>query len=122
MRGVIGRPPLTMSLFLSTVAQRHAAEFIIMVMDQAGWHIASALEMPHNLHSVLLPPYSPEINPAEHIWKALRDDCCANTVFASLDTADKALSAGLLALESDPSRMQSLVGFKWILSISLNAK
>ena len=80
MRGVIGRPPLTMSLFLSTVAQRHAAEFIIMVMDQAGWHIASALEVPHNLHSVLLPPYNPEINPAEHIWKALRDDCCANTV------------------------------------------
>ena len=111
----------TMSLFLSTVAQRHADEFIVMVMDQAGWHIANALEVPKNMRIVLLPPYSPEINPAEHIWKALREDCCANTVFASLDAADNALSAGLLALESDLSRMQSLAGFKWITSISLIA-
>ena len=111
----------TMSLFLSTVAQRHADEFIVMVMDQAGWHIASELEVPGNMRLVLLPPYSPEINPAEHIWEALREDCVANTVFATLDAADKALSAGLLALESDPTRMQSLAGFKWITSIRLNA-
>jgi transposase len=112
----------TMSLFLATVAQRHADEFVVMVMDQAGWHIASALEVPPNMRLVLLPPYSPEINPAEHIWDALREDCIGNTVFASLDAADKALSAGLLSLELDPSRMHSLTGFKWITSISLNAK
>ena len=38
-----------------------------MVMDQAGWHIASELEVPANMKLTLLPPYSPEINPAEHI-------------------------------------------------------
>lgn len=112
----------TMSLFLSTVAQRHPDEFVVMVMDQAGWHIASELEVPENMRLVLLPPYSPEINPAEHIWDALREDCIGNTVFNSLDTADKALSAGLLAFELNPFRMQSLTGFKWITSISLNAK
>jgi hypothetical protein len=112
----------TMSLFLDTVAQRHADEFIVMVMDQAGWHIAQELQVPQNMRLVLLPPYSPEINPAEHIWEALREDCIANTVFKSLDAADKALSAGLLSLESDPLRMQSLAGFNWILSIRLNAK
>lgn len=111
----------TMSLFLSTVAQRHADEFIVMVMDQAGWHIAHDLEVPQNMRLVLLPPYSPEINPAEHIWEALREDCIGNTVFQSLDTADKALSAALLSLESDPARMQSLTGFNWITSIRLNA-
>lgn len=112
----------TMSLFLRTVAQRHADEFIVMVMDQAGWHIAHELEVPQNMRLVLLPPYSPEINPAEHIWEVLREDCVGNTVFNSLDAADRALSAGLLSLESDPSRMQTATGFKWITSISLNAK
>ena len=112
----------TMSLFLATVAQRHADEFVVMVMDQAGWHIASGLEVPPNMRLVLLPPYSPEINPAEHIWDALREDCIGNTIFASLDAADTSLSAGLLSLELDPSRMESLTGFKWITSISLNAK
>ena len=49
----------TMSLFLSTVAQRHPDELVVMVMDQAGWHIASELEVPENMRLVLLPPYSP---------------------------------------------------------------
>ncbi len=112
----------TMSLFLSTVAQRHFDEFIVMVMDQAGWHIAGELAVPQNMRVVLLPPYSPELNPAEHLWEALREDCFANTVFASLDAAENALSAGLLSLEFDPCRTQKLAGFDWITSISLNAK
>ena len=69
-----------------------------------------------------LAPYSPEINPVQHIWDALGEDCIGNTVLASLDAADKALSKGLRSLESDPERMHSLAGFKWIASISLNAK
>lgn len=112
----------TMSMFLSSVAQRHPDEYIVMVMDQAGWHIARELEVPQNMRLVLLPPYSPEINPAEHIWDALREDCIGKTVLASLDAADKALSKGLRSLESDPARMHSLTGFKWIISISLKAK
>lgn len=112
----------TMSLFLATVAQRHSDEFIMMVMDQAGWHIASELEVPVNMKLILLPPYSPEINPAEHIWDALRENCIGNTVFASLEAADKALSKGLKSLEIDHTKMQTLTGFKWITSISLNAK
>jgi transposase len=111
----------TMSMFLATVSQRHPDEYIVMVMDQAGWHIAHELEVPKNMRLVLLPPYSPEINPAEHIWDALRENCIGNTVFASLDAADKALSKGLRSLESDPERMQSLTGFEWITSISLKA-
>ena len=112
----------TMSMFLATVSQRHPDEYIVMVMDQAGWHIAHELEVPKNMRLVLLPPYSPEINPVEHIWDALRENCIGNTVFASLDAADKALSKGLRSLESDPERMQSLTGFEWITSISLKAK
>lgn len=113
---------MSMSMFLATVSQRHPDEYIVMVMDQAGWHIAHELEVPKNMRLVLLPPYSPQINPAEHIWDALRENCIGNTVFASLDAADKALSKGLRSLESDPERMQSLTGFEWITSISLKAK
>ena len=112
----------TMSMFLSTVSQRHPDEYIVMVMDQAGWHISHELEVPQNIRLVFLPPYSPEINPAEHIWDALRENCIGNTVFASLEAADKALSEGLRSLESAHPRMQSLTGFSWITSISLNAK
>jgi DDE superfamily endonuclease len=111
----------TMSLFLSEVAQRHADEFIVMVMDQAGWHIAGDLAVPPNMRLIFLPPYSPELNPAEHLWEALREDCFANHVFANLDAVERALTRGLVALEANPIRTCSMTGFEWITSISLNA-
>lgn len=111
----------TMSLFLAEVAEHHAEQFIMMVMDQAGWHLAGDLEVPNNMRLIYLPPYSPELNPAEHLWEAVREECFANHVFADLDAVEVALARGLVSLESDPDRTQSMTGFRWITSISLNA-
>lgn len=110
-----------MSMFLEEVGLRHADEFIVMVMDQAGWHIAAELAVPPNMRLMFLPPYSPELNPAEHLWEAMREDCFANHVFSDLDAVERALTTGIVALEADPVRTQSMTGFNWITSISLNA-
>jgi transposase len=110
-----------MSLFLAEVAQRHADDFIVMVMDQAGWHRAGELAVPANMRLIYLPPYSPELNPAEHLWETVREDYFANHVFANLDAVEAALAKGLMALESDLERTRSMTGLKWITSISLNA-
>lgn len=111
----------TMGLFLATVAERHADEFIVMVMDQAGWHIAADLVVPANIRLVYLPPYSPELNPAEHLWESLRENYFGNTVFSDLDAVEKALVKGLRSMEKNLSMTQKLTGFDWITSISLNA-
>lgn len=111
----------TMSLFLAEVAQRHADEFVFMVMDQAGWHLAGDLIVPSNMRLMFLPPYSPELNPAEHLWEELREKCFANHVFRDLHAVERALTAGLRALEADPERIRSMTGFQWITSILLNA-
>jgi hypothetical protein len=111
----------TMSLFLAEVGQRHVDEFIVMVMDQAGWHLAADLAVPANMRLIFLPPYSPELNPAEHLWEALREECFANDVLADLDQVEHRLTAGLRSLEADPLRVRSMTGFSWITSISLKA-
>lgn len=111
----------TMSLFLTEVAERHAEQFIMMVVDQAGWHLAGDLVVPENMRLIYLPPYSPELNPAEHLWEAVREERFANHVFADLDAVEVALTRGLVSLESAPDRTQSMTGFGWITSISLNA-
>lgn len=111
----------TMSMFLKLVANRHLEEFVVMVMDQAGWHLAEALEIPSNLRLLFLPPYSPELNPAEHIWKTLREDWFGNTVFKDMRAVERALCNGLRALESNQERTRSFAGFEWITSIPLNA-
>lgn len=111
----------TMSLFLAEVAQRHAEEFIVMVMDQAGWHLAGQLVVPARMRLIYLPPYSPELNPAEHLWESIRENCFANHVFANLDAVERALTKGIVALESNHERTRAMTGFGWITSISLNA-
>ncbi len=46
---------------------------IVMVLDGAGWHKSKSLMIPDNLRLPSLPPYSPELNPVEHIWDDLRE-------------------------------------------------
>ena len=70
---------------------------------------------------LFLPPYSPELNPAEHLWKAIREGWFANTVFKGMKAVENALVIGLRTLELDRARTQGLAGFGWITSISLNA-
>ena len=54
-------------------------------MDQAGWHRANDLVVPDNIKIIFLPPYSPELNPVERFWKAIKRECVHNRVFEELD-------------------------------------
>jgi len=103
----------TMSLFLNTVAQRHPDEFVLMVLDGAGWHIAEDLVVPNNMRLLFLPPYSPELNPAEHIWDHLRERYFANRLFPSLTAVTDHLCQALHQIELDPCRVKSMCGFHY---------
>lgn len=79
------------------VAQRHADEFVFMVMDQAGWHVAGALSAPASMRLVFLPPHSLELDPAEHPRKPVREDCFAHKVFKDLDHVERTPPPGRCA-------------------------
>ncbi|HQH71496.1 MAG TPA: IS630 family transposase [bacterium] len=110
-----------MSLLLAEVAARHAEEWILMVMDQAGWHIAQALKIPDHMRLIGLPPYSPQRNPVEHLWEEIREKWFPNRVFDSLQAVENTLEDALATLEKDKPRIARLTGFDWIISIPLVA-
>ncbi len=109
----------TMSLFLAEVASRHPHEFILMVLDGAGWHRAGDLVIPERMRLYPLPARSPELNPTEHVWEELREKWLANRLFDCQDAVDCQVQKGLAALEQDRPRVASLAGFTWIKNISL---
>ena len=90
------------SLFLDEVAKTHCRELIVMFLDKAGWHTAKALTIPENVRLCYLPPYSPELNPAEHLWDEIREKWFPNLVFHHMDGVEDALMEALIALEDDP--------------------
>jgi transposase len=110
-----------MSVFLAEVSQRHAHEFVLMVLDGAGWHRAQRLQVPANIKLIPLPAWSPQLNPVEHLWDEVREKWFANRVFDSLTAVEEQLVTALTALEDDPPRVASLTGFDWIRSIPLKA-
>jgi transposase len=111
-----------MSIFLLEVSNRHPDEFILMVMDGAGWHKAKALSVPENMALIFLPPYSPELNPVEHVWESIREDGFRNKAFNSIEAVEDQLVRSLAALEKDPASVASITGFPWIVGMNLNAK
>jgi len=105
-----------MSIFLGEVARRHPEDFILMFLDGAGWHGANDLVVPENMRLERLPPYSPQLNPVEHLWDEIREKWFANEVFNSLDAVEDRLVEALVALENDRERVASTTGCDWIIN------
>ena len=88
----------------------------MLVLDGAGWHQSGAIGWPPNVRPMLLPPYSPELNPVENLWDELREKYFHNRLFASLEALEDQLEAALRALEADRKRVRSIVAWPWIIS------
>jgi len=75
-----------MNAFLQLIrAQAKADEHFVLVLDNAGWHVAGELKVPDNITLLYLPPYSPELNPIERLWKYLKEHYLSNRVYSDYD-------------------------------------
>ncbi len=105
-----------MQLFLDG----HPMDRIVMVLDGAGWHASHALRTPENIHLLPLPPYAPELNPAEHLRDELREKFFQNLAFDSIDALEDQLESSLKTLESEHQRVRSIVHWPWIVTALTN--
>ncbi len=103
-----------MNLFLAHLAREFDGYFVLMLMDQASWHVSKELKVPENFRLIPLPPYSPELNPVEHIWDDIREKGFHNQAFQSLDEVEDQLCNQLIALEKEPKRLRSLTSFPYL--------
>lgn len=109
-----------MQIFLDEISGRHPDEKIAMVVDGAGWHKSKSLKVPENMRLIHLPPYSPELNPVEHIWDELREKGFHNRVFSSLEALEEHLLDELRKLEDNPDITKSIVAWPWIVNAFMN--
>ena len=85
---------------------------VCIVLDGAGWHSGNDLVMPPGVHFIFQPAYSPELQPAEHLWPLIRE-ALANRLFANLDELDRAVGARCRELAAQPEVIRSTVSFHW---------
>lgn len=89
-----------------------AGEHGVLVLDNAGWHVAKALQVPENITLLFLPPYSPELNPVERLWGWLRSHQLSNQIYA--DYAELLAATDRAWLRLDAKTIQSVCACPWI--------
>lgn len=83
---------------------------VVMLANGAGWHTSKKLRVPPKIYLVVLPPYTPELNPAERLWHLVREST-SNTGFSSLQQLEDALCQRCLELDAQPQFIASTTSY-----------
>ncbi len=101
------------SYFLEGLSKEYPDDIILLCCDGAAWHKAKHLKVPENISLFFIPPYTPEMNPIEQIWKEIRKRGFKNEVFASLDKVIDRLCETICSLSKKV--VKSITGREWII-------
>lgn len=90
----------TFQLFLKEMSSYKPDELKVIVLDNGAFHKAKRLLIPGNILLVFLPPYSPELNPAEKIWQQFKR-AFTNRLFTTLDEVDNFITEQTILLNDN---------------------
>jgi hypothetical protein len=85
---------------------------LLLLLDNAGWHVAKRLVVPPDVVLHPLPSCTPELQPAEPLWPLVRE-AVANRGFAGLDEMEPVLIERCRWLIDHPEVVRGVVGFQW---------
>ena len=83
-----------------------------VVLDGSGSHRSKQWAWPQDLVPLLLPAHSPELNPAEQLFRHWRKRL-ANRLFGSIQKLEKTLSEELRAWQQNKREVQRLTAYPW---------
>ena len=99
-----------MNVFLKELAEQYPEDMILLCCDGAAWHKSKMLQVPVNIVLSHIPPYTPEMNPIEQIWKEIRKRGFRNEAFASLPKVIDRLCDTICSLSAGV--VKSITGIK----------
>lgn len=99
-----------------------AGQTLYLVMDNAPWHKKAKrlieedpqyLDIREKVRFVSLPPYSPDLNPIEQVWRITRRECTHNRYFKTLLALKEALSNYWKPFQLPNDKLKTLCSFKF---------
>ena len=113
LSGIDGFDAEAAHVFLLGLKKHHPKKMVVLVWDNAPCHRPLIHREIPGLIVLFLPPYAPELNPAERFFEELRK-ATANRIFKSIQEQEQAIEQKLNALASDTGVMKQLLGYEWI--------
>ena len=99
--------------FLDLFSKQNPKEFKIIVLDNGAFHKSSSLVIPKNIALLFLPPYRPELNPAENIWAILKR-MYTNKLHYTLNEVSQFITTSIKVLT--PNQVINTCSFGYIFS------
>lgn len=87
--------------------------FVRLITDGAAAHRSNRLKISQEIRIEHLPPYSPELNPVERLFKELRKEL-KNRVFESLQSVEEAVIKAVEPFIKNGSRVKKLTFYGWL--------
>jgi transposase len=97
-------------------ADPEGSKLLVLLLDNAGWHVAKKLAVPANVVLHPLPACTPELQPAERLWPLVREGL-ANKTFDDLAALEAKLQRRLAVLEKATDQVQAVTGYHWVLAL-----
>lgn len=85
---------------------------ILLILDGAGFHEAGSITIPQGIHLHFLPPYSPELQPAEKLWP-LSNEGVTNEHFKGMTELEDAQVYRCKAIATRKAEVKKLTLFHW---------
>lgn len=104
----------TFQLFLNELSLQEPKELKVMFLDNGAFHKAKNLKLPDNIVLIFLPPYSPELNPAEKIWWTIKKEICMKS-FDTIRQLQNELTK-IIKTVLPKEKIKTITGFKLYLS------
>jgi transposase len=105
---------INMNLHLHQLSKRFRTSFIVLLLDGASSHRSKELIIPDNISIIYLPPYSPELNPTEQIWRILRTTYFGNRYFDTLEATIIHAKNSLISMARNKKAIVKLTNWPWI--------
>ena len=102
------------NVFLCELSKQYENDIILLCCDGAAWHKSKTLCVPENIVLFFIPPYTPEMNPIEQIWKEIRKRGFKNEIFSSLANVIDRLCDTICSLSTE--LIKSIAGRNWTLN------
>lgn len=101
-----------LQVFLHSLRQETGDASLGVVLDNAPSHKKHAVQWPEGITPLFLPPYSPELNPAEQVFRLLRQTL-SNRIFADEEDLQTAITAALRPFWEQPEVVIRLTYYPW---------
>ena len=104
-----------LNLFLEQMSRElPAGVHAVLIWDGAGYHTSGDLVVPSNISMILLPPYSPELNPVGNLWHYLRSHHWSNRPYQDYDELENEAAKSLRTACLDRGKVKSICNAEYV--------